>query len=139
MKERKAKEPKIRDRFVKLKSSLSERARRLFVANEAIAFGYGGIAAASRATGMAASVRGDSMRCELSLILALWLVTPCASALPVTAHFNVTNATLDDRISIVSVPDFSGTVTLGLGPPTRSGVDFLSYRPYGNHRLPFRS
>ncbi len=58
MKERKAKESKIRDRFVKLKSSLSERARRLFVANEAIAFGYGGIAAASRATGMAASVIG---------------------------------------------------------------------------------
>ena len=39
MKERKAKELKIRDRFVKLKSSLSERARRLFVANEALAFG----------------------------------------------------------------------------------------------------
>jgi transposase len=58
MKERKAKESKIQDRFVKLKSSLSERARRLFVANEALAFGYGGIAAASRATGMAASVIG---------------------------------------------------------------------------------
>ena len=61
MKERKAKESKIRDRFVKLKSSLCERARRLFVANEAIAFGYGGIAAASRATGMAASVIGRGM------------------------------------------------------------------------------
>lgn len=58
MKERKVKESKIRDRFVKLKSSLSERARRLFVANEAIAFGYGGITAASRATGMAASSIG---------------------------------------------------------------------------------
>jgi len=58
MKERKAKEAKIRDRYLKLKSSLSERARRLFVANEAIAFGYGGISAASRATGMAASVIG---------------------------------------------------------------------------------
>lgn len=58
MKERKAKESKIRDRFVKLNRSLSERARRLFVANEAIAFGFGGIAAASRATGMAASVIG---------------------------------------------------------------------------------
>ena len=58
MKERKSKELKIRDRFVRLKSSLNERARRLFVANEAMAFGYGGIAAASRATGMAASVIG---------------------------------------------------------------------------------
>src|SRR5690606_34747880 len=32
--------------------------RRLFVANEAIAFGYGGIAAAARATGIAPSVIG---------------------------------------------------------------------------------
>jgi hypothetical protein len=34
---------------------LTERARRLFVASEALAFGYGGIAAAARATGMAAT------------------------------------------------------------------------------------
>ena len=60
-KKRKIKESKIRDRFVKLKSSLNEGARRLFVANEAIAFGYGGIAAASRAMGMAASVIGRGM------------------------------------------------------------------------------
>jgi hypothetical protein len=38
---------KIRERFLKIKTNLSERSRRLFVANEAIAFGYGGIAAAS--------------------------------------------------------------------------------------------
>jgi len=62
IKERKAKEAKIRERYLKLKSSLSERARRLFVANEAIAFGYGGIAGASRATGMAASVIGRGIR-----------------------------------------------------------------------------
>jgi hypothetical protein len=41
-----------------VKSELTERARRLFVASEAMAFGHGGIAAASRATGMAASVIG---------------------------------------------------------------------------------
>lgn len=58
MKERKARESEIRARYLKLKSSLTERARRLFVANEAMAFGYGGIAAASRATGMAPSVIG---------------------------------------------------------------------------------
>ena len=58
---RKAEESKIRERYRKLKSSLSERARRLFVANEAIAFGYGGIAAAARATGMAPSVIGRGM------------------------------------------------------------------------------
>ena len=51
-------ETKIRQRFRKLKSSLNERARRLFVANEAMAWGYGGIAAAARATGMAPSVIG---------------------------------------------------------------------------------
>lgn len=65
------------------------------------------------------------MRHELRLILALWLVASGASASPVTAHFNVTNAALDDTKSTVSVPDFAGTVTLDLGPPTRSGVDFL--------------
>ena len=58
MKDRIAREEKIRDRYGKLKDSLTERARRLFVANEAIAFGFGGIAAAARATGMAPSVIG---------------------------------------------------------------------------------
>ena len=41
-----------------MKGALTERARRLFVASEAMAFGHGGIASASRATGMAASVIG---------------------------------------------------------------------------------
>ena len=58
MKDRVALEAKIRDRYSKLKGSLTERARRLFVANEAIAFGFGGIAAAARATSMAPSVIG---------------------------------------------------------------------------------
>ena len=61
MKERGEHEAKIRDRYGKLRSSLTERARRLFVANEAIAFGYGGIIAASRATGMAPSVIGKGI------------------------------------------------------------------------------
>ena len=65
------------------------------------------------------------MRHELSLILGLWLIASGVSASPISAHFNVTNAALDDTKSTVSVPDFSGTVTLDLGPPTRSGVDFL--------------
>ena len=58
MKARAARGSKIRDRYGKLKSSLTERARRLFVANEAIAFGYGGIVAAARATEMAPSAIG---------------------------------------------------------------------------------
>jgi len=58
MKDRAERESKIRARYRKLKSNLTERARRLFVANEAIAFGHGGIAAAARATGMAPSVIG---------------------------------------------------------------------------------
>ena len=48
----------IATRYAQVRESLTERARRLFVASEAMAFGYGGIAAASRATGMAASVIG---------------------------------------------------------------------------------
>jgi hypothetical protein len=58
MKDRGAREAQIEGRFRALKSSLTERARRLFVASEAIAFGYGGIVAAARATGMAPSVIG---------------------------------------------------------------------------------
>jgi hypothetical protein len=61
MEDRAAREAKIRDRYDKLKDSLTERARRLFVANEAMAFGFGGIAAAARATGMAPSVIGKGI------------------------------------------------------------------------------
>lgn len=60
-KEKTAAEAKIRKRYLRLKADLSERARRLFVANEAAAFGRGGIAAASRATGMARSVIGRGL------------------------------------------------------------------------------
>ena len=56
--ERVGAEEKTRTRYLKVKSELTERARRLFVASEAMACGHGGIAAASRATGMAASVIG---------------------------------------------------------------------------------
>lgn len=62
MKERRAKESKIRDRYRQMKGTMTERARRLFVASEASAFGYGGIAAAARATGMAPSVIGRGIR-----------------------------------------------------------------------------
>jgi hypothetical protein len=58
MSARVAAEAKILMRYRKVKGELTERARRLFVASEAMAFGYGGIAAAVRATGMAASVIG---------------------------------------------------------------------------------
>jgi hypothetical protein len=58
MKERAARGAKIAERYRQLKDNLTERARRLFVANEAIAFGYGGIVAAAGATGMAPSVIG---------------------------------------------------------------------------------
>jgi hypothetical protein len=61
MKERAARELKIGDRYRKMKSSLTERARRLFAASEAIAFGYGGIVATARATGMAPSVIGKGI------------------------------------------------------------------------------
>jgi hypothetical protein len=43
----------IRAKFSKLRSALDERARRLWAATEAAAFGRGGIAAARRATGLA--------------------------------------------------------------------------------------
>ncbi|NOZ21875.1 MAG: ISAzo13 family transposase [Planctomycetes bacterium] len=48
-------EAQIRERYELVKDSLTERARRLFVSSEALAAGYGGIVAASRATGLAIS------------------------------------------------------------------------------------
>ena len=48
----------IRDRYGALSQHLDERARRVFAATEAKTAGYGGIAAVSRATGIAASAIG---------------------------------------------------------------------------------
>jgi hypothetical protein len=52
----------VRARFASLSPHLDERARRLFAAGEALAAGYGGIAAVSRATGIAASTIGRGLR-----------------------------------------------------------------------------
>ena len=52
MTQRKARESEIRERFERLQCTLTERSRRLFAGSEALAFGYGGIAATSRATGL---------------------------------------------------------------------------------------
>ncbi len=52
----------IRERYDVVKDTLTERARRLFVAAEAKAAGYGGIAAAARATGMAPSAIGRGLK-----------------------------------------------------------------------------
>jgi hypothetical protein len=52
----------IRNRFVVLSPHLDERGRRSFAAGEARAAGYGGIAAVSRATGIAASTIGRGLK-----------------------------------------------------------------------------
>lgn len=52
----------LRERFVSLSPLLDERQRRLFAATEASAVGYGGIAAVSRVTGIAASTIGRGLR-----------------------------------------------------------------------------
>jgi hypothetical protein len=57
----------IRERFMSLSPHLSERERRLFAASEARAAGYGGIAAASAATGIAVSTIGRGLK-ELSAL-----------------------------------------------------------------------
>src|ERR1700722_15634378 len=61
-KARKSKEAGIGERFESLEGSLNERSRRLLAASEARAFGYGGIAAVSRATGMARATIGFGLR-----------------------------------------------------------------------------
>ena len=52
----------IRDRFMAVTRDLNERARRLLVAAEAKTAGHGGIAAASRATGVARSTIGRGLK-----------------------------------------------------------------------------
>jgi hypothetical protein len=91
----------IRARFVVLSPHLDERGRRSFAAGEARAAGYGGIAAVSRATGIAASTIGRGLK-ELA----------CGSGLSadrVRRHGGgrkplvATNATLlDDLLALVS-------------------------------------
>ena len=60
--DRETAEAEIRRRYNAVKSTLTERARRLFIASEALALGHGGIATASRATGMAASAIGRGIK-----------------------------------------------------------------------------
>ncbi|HTW70664.1 MAG TPA: ISAzo13 family transposase, partial [Acetobacteraceae bacterium] len=52
----------IRERFTAVGRELNERARRLFAAVEARTAGYGGIAACSRATGIARSTIGRGLK-----------------------------------------------------------------------------
>ena len=59
---RKEVEVQIKERYSRVEGSLTERARRLFVAAEAMAAGYGGIASAARATGMAPSAIGRGVK-----------------------------------------------------------------------------
>ena len=55
-------EAQVRERFRRLQGDLSERARRLFVASEALALGRGGIALVMRATGMARNTIAAGIR-----------------------------------------------------------------------------
>src|SRR5229473_8282578 len=52
----------IRERFTAVEPDLNERSRRLLAAAEAKTAGYGGIAAASRATGVARSTIGRGLK-----------------------------------------------------------------------------
>jgi hypothetical protein len=52
----------IRERFIQLSLHLAERERRLLAAVEVRACGYGGVAAVSRATGLAASTIGRGLK-----------------------------------------------------------------------------
>src|ERR1700680_4404482 len=54
-------EERIRERYLALNAHLDERRRRRFAAVEARCAGYGGIAAVSRATGIAASTIGRGL------------------------------------------------------------------------------
>jgi hypothetical protein len=91
----------IRDRYVALSPHLDERGRRSFAAGEARSAGYGGIAAVSRATGIAASTIGRGLK-ELA----------CGPGLPADrvrrhgggrkALVETNAALLDDLLALVS-------------------------------------
>ncbi len=55
-------EATVAKRFGRLRGALNERARRLFGASEALAYGYGGIAVVARATGMAPRTIGAGIK-----------------------------------------------------------------------------
>jgi len=76
--DRAAAEDLIRQRFQTLAPSLNERGRRLLAASEAIAYGYGGVAAVARATGMATSSIGRGKAESLAL--------EAGSATPLALH-----------------------------------------------------
>ena len=61
----------IATRYAQVRESLNERARRLFVASEALAYGYGGISVVSRATGVARRTIGVGIA-ELQQIEGGW-------------------------------------------------------------------
>jgi hypothetical protein len=58
-------EAEIKSRYASLQGTLTERSRRLFAGSEALAFGWGGITAVSRATGLAfETVRRGLAECQ---------------------------------------------------------------------------
>ena len=61
----------ITQRYAQVRGSLNERARRLFVASEAMAHGYGGISVVSRATGVARRTIGVGLA-ELRQLESGW-------------------------------------------------------------------
>lgn len=65
MAERQKAESEIQIRYQSLQGTMTERSRRLFAGCEALAFGYGGIAAVSRATGLSVmTVRQGLAECQ---------------------------------------------------------------------------
>jgi len=54
--EKRKAEAEIKSRYASLQGTLTERSRRLFAGSEALAFGWGGITAVSRATGISPTV-----------------------------------------------------------------------------------
>lgn len=61
----------VAGRFERLRGSLNERARRLFAATEALAFGHGGITMVAVATGMAPATIGKGIK-ELRQLESGW-------------------------------------------------------------------
>jgi hypothetical protein len=60
--EKQKKEAEVKQRYASLKGTLTERSRRLFAGSEALAWGYGGLSAVSRATGLSIKTVGRGVK-----------------------------------------------------------------------------
>ena len=131
MSQRKEAEAAIRERFVRLNDTLSERSRRLFAASEAMAYGFGGVAAVSRATGMSSATIRKGIKESKSIEAGT--LEPLAKARSRRAGGGRKKATDKDPTLLSDLQELVESTTRG-DPESRRLVD-RSQPAQSGHRL----